>query len=420
MSGSIQEGHIPVSHLDAVGADMLGDAAGLSLRDVGMTDGVQNRGLAMIDVAHNHHNRRTGHQVFLVVLAVVDNLFLDGDHHFLFHLCVEFVGDQHRGVKINHVVDGGEHAQTHQLFDDLGGGNLQAQGKISHSDLFGNLDGDVLGLALLGDTVQPFSLGFPLAAALVPSSLLIAVGEFLLSHHIVRLHLLVGQTVVFFIVPVDIHVGRPGVDDAPDRLAHPGDHHGLLAPLGRVLRLCRLLLLGGSLLPLLRPVLILSGAVAPFLSAGLGGFLLLRRLCRGGRGRGRLYCRHGGTAAFCKIGVQIVHAPLLGKSFEHHVQLIFLQSSHIFLGLREIFGQGIKHILVGNIQILRHFTNSVFYHHKTHSSFSRLPSSTIESTALANPLSVRACTPAFLPQARLVSSMSAGILTTGIPAFSAS
>ena len=43
--------------LDAVGADVLRDAAGLAGRDVGLADRVEQRRLAVVDVAHDGHDR---------------------------------------------------------------------------------------------------------------------------------------------------------------------------------------------------------------------------------------------------------------------------------------------------------------------------------------------------------------------------
>ena len=53
-----------------VGADVLGDAAGLFLADVGLADGVQQSGLAVVDVTHHGHHRRPGLQVGLVALVL--------------------------------------------------------------------------------------------------------------------------------------------------------------------------------------------------------------------------------------------------------------------------------------------------------------------------------------------------------------
>ena len=53
-----------------VGTDVLGDAAGLFLADVGLTDGVQQSGLAVVDVTHDGDHRRTALQVGLVALVL--------------------------------------------------------------------------------------------------------------------------------------------------------------------------------------------------------------------------------------------------------------------------------------------------------------------------------------------------------------
>ena len=55
---------------DLVGTDVLGDAAGLALADVGLADGVQQSGLAVVDVTHDGHHRRTGLEVVLAALVL--------------------------------------------------------------------------------------------------------------------------------------------------------------------------------------------------------------------------------------------------------------------------------------------------------------------------------------------------------------
>ncbi len=44
------------AHLDGVRTDVLGDTACLGIGDMGVADGVQQRRLSMIDMAHDHHN----------------------------------------------------------------------------------------------------------------------------------------------------------------------------------------------------------------------------------------------------------------------------------------------------------------------------------------------------------------------------
>ncbi len=55
------------SHL--VSADVLGDAAGLAGGHVGVADIVQQGGLAVVHVAHDHHDGGAGHQVLVLVLG---------------------------------------------------------------------------------------------------------------------------------------------------------------------------------------------------------------------------------------------------------------------------------------------------------------------------------------------------------------
>ena len=53
VAGRIDEDDLAAVHLHLVGADVLGDAAGFARRHVGFADGVEQRGLAVIDVAHD-------------------------------------------------------------------------------------------------------------------------------------------------------------------------------------------------------------------------------------------------------------------------------------------------------------------------------------------------------------------------------
>ena len=72
----IDEGDEPVFAIEAgvhlVGTDVLGDAAGLFLADVGLTDRVQQSGLAVVDVTHDGDHRRTLREIVpaTLVLAV--------------------------------------------------------------------------------------------------------------------------------------------------------------------------------------------------------------------------------------------------------------------------------------------------------------------------------------------------------------
>ena len=57
---------------------MLGDAAGLARGDVRLADIVEQAGLAVVNVAHDDHDRRAGDEVLRLILAVVYEALLDG------------------------------------------------------------------------------------------------------------------------------------------------------------------------------------------------------------------------------------------------------------------------------------------------------------------------------------------------------
>ncbi len=60
VAGGVDEGdQLPVV-VDLVGADVLGDAAGLAGHHVGLADAVQEERLAVVDVAHDGHDGRAG------------------------------------------------------------------------------------------------------------------------------------------------------------------------------------------------------------------------------------------------------------------------------------------------------------------------------------------------------------------------
>src|SRR5262249_34896725 len=58
VAGSVDEGDLTIMHFDLVGADMLGDATELLGGDVGVPNRVEERSLAVIDVAHHGNDRR--------------------------------------------------------------------------------------------------------------------------------------------------------------------------------------------------------------------------------------------------------------------------------------------------------------------------------------------------------------------------
>ena len=115
----VEEGDGLVADVDLVGADVLGDAAGLAGDDVGLAHGVEQRRLAVVDVAHDRDDRRALDEVLRGVLElrlVVDLVGRVDD----LDLLVELVGEDLDRVVGERLGERGHLAQLHQLLDDLG------------------------------------------------------------------------------------------------------------------------------------------------------------------------------------------------------------------------------------------------------------------------------------------------------------
>ena len=75
VTGRVEEHDVAVVDLHRVGADVLRDAAGFALGDARRTDRVEQRRLAVVDVAHDGDDRRARDAV-----GLVDVLGLDLQH----------------------------------------------------------------------------------------------------------------------------------------------------------------------------------------------------------------------------------------------------------------------------------------------------------------------------------------------------
>ena len=115
--------------VDLVGADVLGDAAGLAGGDLGLADRVEQRGLAVVDVAHDRDDRRALDEVLLGVLE--DRLDLDvvGGVDDL-DLLVELVGEHLDRVVGERLRERRHLAERHQLLDDLGHRHAEVLGDV--------------------------------------------------------------------------------------------------------------------------------------------------------------------------------------------------------------------------------------------------------------------------------------------------
>ena len=331
MAGGIQEGDGLAVDLHLIGADVLGDTAGLAAGHMGVADIVQQTGLAVVHMAHDHHHGGTGYQILLVVLVVVDELLLDGDHYLLLHLAAHLLCDDGGGIEVNELAQGGHDAVFHQALDYLCAGLFHAAGQLAHADLIGDLHGN----GGLFDDLQPQAaqtirlllLAF-IGKTVVPA--LAAVAELLLA-----LGLLLGPTAAagaalrhvlqLLVVLIQIHRrGLAGVHHLG--LRHTGDGLGLL--------------LGRTALPLALRLLL----------GGLGGRLLLLLGRLGPLGEDHL-----------NPGYLIV----LGQILKDQRQLPILQDLHMVLGRFGVLGQDLRDLLGGDSEVLRHLMHSIFVSYAT-------------------------------------------------------
>ena len=141
MARGIQEGDHAFLVLHVVGADVLGDATGFTGRHLGLADIVQQRGLAVVDVAHDGHDRRARffldagviHQIRQIVFQRLFLTFhqLGGMAHFL--------GEQYRRFLVDVLIHGGHFTHLHHCLDEFLGLDVHPLGQLSHGDGFGNL-----------------------------------------------------------------------------------------------------------------------------------------------------------------------------------------------------------------------------------------------------------------------------------------
>ena len=352
VAGGIQKrDHIPV-HVHSVSADVLGDAAGFFRSDGGLADGVQQGGLAVVNVTHDHYDGGAGLQLFGGIHMVVDDLLLDGDGDFLLHLAAHLGGHELGGVKIDGLVDGGHDAVLHQALDDLSGGLLHPGSQLAHGDLLGNLHrqrclpGDLhLQAAHFLLLLVPGLAAAELAGLLLIALLTLLAADALLAALII-LHLLGDQIV---------HVGKAsGVD-----LHGGGVHHPALPLPFRLLGLVCLGRLRAGRGGLLGTVLILGLGLRLRL-LGLRGLLgfLLGSLGLGGFGLGRLRLRRGLHGKHLLQRRDLVG---LGHAVKHQIQFLIGEHLRIGLGLLKILGDDVRDHLRRNAEVCRDLLQTILH-----------------------------------------------------------
>ncbi len=350
MTRRVEEGDGAAAHLNGVSADVLRDAAGLAGDDVGVSDVVEQGGLAVVNVTHDHHDGGAGLELLGLILMVVDQALLHGDDDFLLHLAAELHRDDGRGVVINDLRHRGEDAELHELLDDLGSGLLHARGQLAHGDLVGDFHLELLLardlqlqlLHLVALLLTALGGGSLLALLVLTADLfLLAAGEIVVAAaaDVFR----AGHIFKLFVVLLDV-----------DSSAAAGIHHALLRHLTRRMGLVGLLLPGLLLGSRSALRLLLLGRLWGF--DALGG--LLRLFLLRGLGR-RLLLLRGLTDRSLENLLQTLHLVVLCHILEDNVQLVILQHLRGAFGRREIIREDFHNILGRHVKILRYLTNSI-------------------------------------------------------------
>ena len=348
MSRSVKEGDGAAVYLNGIRADVLRDAAGLTGNDIRVADIVKQRGFAVVNVTHDNDDRRSGHKILRLILVVVDQTLLNGDDDFLLDLAAKLHGDERRGVIVDNVGNGSEHAELKELLYDLGCGLLHAGGQLADGYLVGNLNLQLLLLSYLKlkllHTVALFLTALGRSGLLVLALLGLADDLFLGAEaHITGTGLAAGHVLKLFVIFLDIHSRTAaGVDNT------------LLRDLTRSVRFVGLIGLGllrCRLLRLRRCSALLNGLL---LSCGRSFFGRRFLLC----GSGRLL-RHleDILKGRCLI--------MLGHILEDNVKLMILQHLHMVLGRRNIISQNLTDHLGRHIKILCNFMHSILNHAHT-------------------------------------------------------
>ena len=148
MTGGIDEGNLAVIDHDLRSADGLSNAARLAGSDAGVTDGVEQRSLAVVDVAHDGDDRGTRLKVGGIVVEREGVLLLGGDD---LDLAAQVVGNELDEVVGHGLRHGKRRAQQEQALDDVVGRNVERLGELLDGNALGDLDGvEVLGVYALG------------------------------------------------------------------------------------------------------------------------------------------------------------------------------------------------------------------------------------------------------------------------------
>ncbi len=144
VTGGIQEHNIPAVDMHMIGADRLRDASRFTVGNIGLPDGIQQGGFAVIDMSHDGHHRSTRFEI-LRCGGSLQNGFVKF-HVRGFQLETEFTRNNAGGIVIDGLIDGRHHAHGHQLIDNLADLDAHAFGQFANGNRFADFDPSFNGL----------------------------------------------------------------------------------------------------------------------------------------------------------------------------------------------------------------------------------------------------------------------------------
>ena len=141
MARRIDKGDLTAVDVDDRRADVLGDAACLARDDAGMADGVKQRGLAVVDVAHDRDDRRTRLQILRRVVVDHRELLFRRDNA---HLAIHVVGNE-LDQFVGHGLRERQHLAKHeQTLDHVVRLHADKLGELGDRGALGNLDDGIV------------------------------------------------------------------------------------------------------------------------------------------------------------------------------------------------------------------------------------------------------------------------------------
>src|SRR5207245_7456745 len=119
--------------------DMLRNASGFAGGDLGLANGIEQAGLAMVDVAHDGDHRGPRLEIFLLLFFgnFLDDFFFEGDDG---DDATEGFGETGCRGDIQGLIDGGKDAPVEKIFQDIFGAHVQLFSEFADGDALG--DGD--------------------------------------------------------------------------------------------------------------------------------------------------------------------------------------------------------------------------------------------------------------------------------------